>query len=288
MRFISPKVKQFSAWLIIVDNVVDLSMVRSYLPPTASEEWGHGQMIVTTQDTQSIPFNSPQTYHESLSKGMHPDDAVDLLREVSQISNQQQAEEVAEVLEYQPLALAAAAVYVQTIVSCGTPNYGWTKYLETLNSEEREAREEFFAKQNRAYPKTTNTAVRMAITRALESDKVLCEVFCLFSMCTSDSLPIEAAVDFVKFRNKQQKEEFIRAKILESTMITCLYDVDGTPTYLRVHNVVHEVLKSTVTSVLNRTDKAECFSVAVKIFSSLIEDNKKLLLVNERTYIKSN
>ena len=286
MRFISPKVKRFSAWLIIVDNVVDLSLVRSYLPPTASEEWGHGQVLITTQDTQPIPLNSPYTYHESLSKGMHPDDAVDLLREVSQISNQQQAEEVAEVLEYQPLALAAAAVYVQTIVSCGTPNYGWTKYLETLNSEEREAREDLFAKKNRAYPKTTATAIRIAITRALESDKVLCEVFCLFSMCTSDSLPIEAAVDFVKFRNKQQKEEFIRAKILESTMITCLYDVDGTPTYLRVHNVVHEVLKSTVTSVLNRTHKAEYFSVAVKIFSSLIEDNKKLLLASESTCIK--
>ena len=266
MRFISPKMKQFSAWLIIVDNVVDLSLVRSYLPPTASEEWGNGQVLVTTQDTLSIPFN-PFTYHESLSKGMHPDDAVDLLTEVSQISNQQQAEEVAEVLEYQPLALAAAAVYVQSIVRYGTPNYSWTKYLKTFNSEERDAREEFFAKQNRAYPKTTTTAIKMAITRALESDEVLWEVFCLISLCASDSLPIEAAVDFVKLRNKQQKEEFIRAKILESTMITCLYDVNGTPNYLRVHNVVHEVLKSTVTSVLNRTDKAECFSVAVKIFS---------------------
>ena len=108
----------------------------------------------------------------------------------------------------------------------------------------------------------------------------------MFSLCTSDSLPIEAAVDFVKFRNKQQKEEFIRAKILESTMITCLYDVDGTPTYLRVHNVVHEVLKSTVTSILNHTHKAEYFSVAVKIFSSLIEDNKKLLFASESTCIK--
>ena len=212
MRFIAPKVKQFSAWLIIVENVVHLSVVRSYLPPTASEEWRHGQMLVTTQDTQSIPFNSPHTYHESLSKGMHPDDVVDLLREVSQISNQQQAEEVAEVLEYQPLALAAAAVYVQTIVSYGTPNYGWTKYLETLNSEEREAREELFAKKNRAYPKTTATAIRVAITRALESDKVLCEVFCLFSLCTSDSLPIEAAVDFVKFRNKQKKKNLSELK----------------------------------------------------------------------------
>ena len=286
MRFISPKVKQFSAWLIIVDNVVDLSLVRSYLPPTASEEWGHGQVLITTQDTQSIPLNSPYTYHESLSKGMHPDDAVDLLREVSQISNQQQAEEVAKVLEYQPLALAAAAVYVQTVVSYGTPNYGWTKYLETLNSEEREAREELFAKKNRAYPKTTATAIRIAITRALESDKVLCEVFCLFSLCTSDSLPIEAAVDFVKFRNKQQKEEFIRAKILESTMITCLYDVDGSPTYLRVHNVVHELLESVVTSVMDLTGKAECFSVAVKIFQLLIKDNKAHLLASDQACTK--
>ena len=70
-------------------------------------------------------------------------------------------------------------------------------------------------------------------------------------------------------------------------MITCLYDADGTPTYLRVHNVVDEVLKSTVTLVMNRTHKAECFSVAVKIFSSLIEENKKLLLNSERAYIKS-
>ena len=284
MRFISPKVKQFSAWLIIVDNVVDLSLVRSYLPPTASEEWGHGQVLVATQDTQSMPFNAPHAYHGSVSKGMHPDDAADLLREVSQLSNQQQA----EALEYQPLALAAAAVYVQTIVSYGTSNYSWTKYLETFNSEERAAREKFFAKQNRAYPKVTTTAIKMAITRALESDEVLCEVFCLFSLCASESLPIETAVDFVKLRKKQQREEFIRAKLLESTMITCLYDADGTPTYLRVHNVVHELLKSTVLSAMNRAHKAECFSVAVKIFSSLIEDNKKLLLVNERTYIKSN
>ena len=105
----------------------------------------------------------------------------------------------------------------------------------------------------------------------------------MFSLCASDSLPIEAAVNFVKLRNKQLREEFIRAKILESTMITCFYDADGTPTYLRVHNVVHEVLKSTVASVMDRT---EYVSVAVKILSSLIEDNKKLLHASEGACIK--
>ena len=146
-----------------------------------------------------------------------------------------------------------------------------------MNSEEREAREEFFAKQNRAYPKTTNTAVKMAITRALKSDKVLCEVFCLFSLCASEFLPIEAAVDFVKFRTKHQTEELIRARILKSAMITCLYDKDDTPTYLRLHNVVHEVVNSAITSFLDLNNEAECFSVAVRIFHSLMEENRNLL-----------
>ena len=103
------KIKLFSDWLMIADNVVDLTLVRSDLPPTASEEWGHGQVLITTQDSSSIPSNAPHTYHESLSKGMQPDDAVDLLRQVSHISNQDKANKVAEVLEYQPLVLAAAA-----------------------------------------------------------------------------------------------------------------------------------------------------------------------------------
>ena len=128
------KTKQFSNWLIIVDNVVDLSSVRSDLPPSGSKELGHGQVLITTQDISSIPVNAPLTYHESLSKGMHPDDAVDLLRQVSQIQNQEQAEKVAEVLEYQPLALAAAAFYVRSARDNDSPNYSWGNYLNDLQT----------------------------------------------------------------------------------------------------------------------------------------------------------
>ena len=128
------KTKQFSNWLIIVDNVVDLSSVHSDLPPSGSKELGHGQVLITTQDISSIPVNAPLTYHESLSKGMHPDDAVDLLRQVSQIQNQEQAEKVAEVLEYQPLALAAAAFYVRSARDNDSPNYSWGNYLNDLQT----------------------------------------------------------------------------------------------------------------------------------------------------------
>ena len=123
------KTKQFSNWLMIVDNVVDLSSVRDDLPPNGRKELGHGQVLITTQDISSIPVNAPLTYHESLSKGMHLDEAVNLLRHVSKIQNQEEAEKVAEVLEYHPLALVAAAFYVQTVVVNGSPNYCWANYL---------------------------------------------------------------------------------------------------------------------------------------------------------------
>ena len=148
---IFPKFKQFSKWLIIADNVVDLSSVCKYLPQTACEEWGHGQVLITTQDTSAIPTNAPHTYHESLSAGMQPKEAAEVLKRVSQNSDDDQVETVAEILEYQPLALAAAAFYVQTVMSNGSPNYNWAKYKETLDFGQREVTEESLAQGSPAY-----------------------------------------------------------------------------------------------------------------------------------------
>ena len=190
-RLISPKMKQFSNWLIIADNVVDLRLVRADLPPTGSEDWGHGQVLITTQDSSTIPCNAPHTFHVSLSQGMQIDDAVELLKEVSQIKNLEKIEKVAEVLEYQPLALAAAAVYMQTVVSNGSPNYSWTSYLESFARGERESTEEPLSRQNSAYSTTMTTAIKMAVNRFAESDEVLHETFLFLSICASDYLPIE-------------------------------------------------------------------------------------------------
>ena len=243
LRFISPKIKQFSKWLIIADNVVDLSLVRSYLPQTASEEWGQGQVLITTQDSSAIPTNAPYTYHDSLSAGMQPEDAVNLLKRVAQISNDEQVQAVAEILEYQPLALAAAAYYVQTVASHGSPNYSWTNYMETLASGERETTEKCLANGNPAYPETMTEAIKMAVNSASDNDEVLRQTFLFLSLCDSESIPIEAAVNFVKARTSEQTEELIKAKILKSSLVTCLYSEDGIPDYLRVHNVIHEALK---------------------------------------------
>ena len=268
---IFPKFKHFSKWLIIADNVVNLSSVCKYLPQTASEEWGHGQVLITTQDTSAIPSNAPHTYHESLSAGMHPKEAAELLKQVSQNSDDDKVETVAEILEYQPLALAAAAFYVQTVMSNGSPNYNWAKYKETLDFGQREATEEPLAQGSPAYSKTMTTAIEMAINRILESDEILRQVFFFFSLCDSEPLPIEAAVNFVKARTSRQTEELIRAKILNSSLITCLYTEDGAPGYARVHKVVYEVLRKMPMLDADFTDKVECMSVAIHLFHSVTE-----------------
>ena len=285
-RVIYPKTKQFSNWLIIADNVVDLSLVCRDLPPTGSEEWGHGQVLITTQDSSSIPSNAPLTYHESLSKGMHPDDAVNLLRQVSQIQDQNQDEKVAEVLEYQPLALAAAAFYVQTIVGNGSPNYLWKDYLDALSQGKRELTEKLLADENRAYSKTTTTAIQMTIMRALEGDEVLREVFYLFSLCAPESLPMEVAVDFVKSRITGQSEELIKTKLFKASLLSCLQDKDGAYAFLRMHNISHEVLKSIITSKIDSTDRIQCISIVIRIFNCLMEKNRNLLHSSRQVFTK--
>ena len=280
-RLILPKMKKASKWLMIADNVVDLSLVRSNLPPTASEEWGHGQVLITTQDSSSIPFNAPGTFHESLDKGMKEDEAIELLKKNSQISNHKEVEKVAELLEYQPLALAAAAFYVQTVVSNGSPNYGWVNYLETMDDGKRQETEQPLAAENLAYSRSMTTAIKIAINRVSESDEILRQTFCFLSLCANDSLPIEAAVDFVKARTTGKADELIRAKILKSSLITSLKREHDAPCYLKLHNIVHEVLTTASMPDFLFSEKVQCISAAIKTLYSLIEAERKLLRESE-------
>ena len=270
---IFPQFRQFSKWLIIADNVVNLSLVYEYLPQTASEEWGHGQVLITTQDTSAIPTNAPHTYHESLSGGMQPGDAVELLNRVSEMSNSEKAKTVADALDYQPLSLAAAASYVHFVSRFST--YNWSKFLTTLADVEREVTEERLTQVNSAYPKKMTDVIQLAIDTTLKRDEVLRQAFLFFLLCDSEPVPIQAAVNFVNNRTSGQTDELITAKILNSSLIMRLYSEDGAPGYLRVHNVVHQVLRKM--SLMAVTEKHECLSVAVQVFHSLIESEQHRL-----------
>ncbi|CAH3174979.1 unnamed protein product, partial [Porites lobata] len=274
---IMPKTSKFTKWLIIVDNVIDLRLVRGLLSQTGSKEWGNGQVLITTQDSGTIPQNAPHTYHESLSKGMMRDEAVELLETVSQISDRELAENVAERLDCQPLALAAAAYYVQTVVNCGSLHYNWKAYLNDISTyDQRNQIETVLATESSAYAKTTTTAVEMALQRAVDVDKVLREAFSFLSLCANDDLPLEAVLKFVKFQVKDQPEELLKSKIVRCSLLL-VYSEEGNKqkTYLRLHKIVHEALKRNEMFNLKSRETDHNIAKAVKIFQSQLKGNNK-------------
>ena len=223
------KTKQFSNWLIIVDNVVDLSSVQGVLPPSGMKELGHGQVLITTQDISSIPVNAPLTYHESLSKGMHPDEAVNLLRHVSEIQNQEEAEKVAEVLEYHPLALVAAAFYVQTVVVNGSPNYCWANYLrmETL--------------RGLGFP----CHISLAVEELIRTDRLFKHLFTLLSLHAPEPLNEGAAINHVMNMEKcvdEVDEKQIRTSFRKCSLL--LYEQLSGGNVIRVHPIVLDAIKN--------------------------------------------
>ena len=275
-RLILPKTNNFTKWVIIADNVIDLRLVRNFLPQTGSKEWGHGQVLITTQDGDTIPQNAPHTYHESLSKGMRREEAVELLETISQISERVQAEDVAELVDFQPLALAAAAYYVQTVVSSGSSNYNWKEFLQDISTySQRKQTETVLAKESSAYNKTTLAAVEMAIQRAVDTDEVLRHTFSFLSLCANKDLPLETILKFVKAQVKDQPEVLMKAKIVRSSL-SLVYSEEGDErTSLRLHKVVHEVLKQGEIANLKSCESDHTMAEAVKILKSQLQENYK-------------
>ena len=273
-RLILLKVTKFTKWMIIADNVVDLRSVQGLLPQTGNKEWGHGQVLITTQDSTTISHDTPHTYHESLSKGMRLDEAVELLEKVSQISDREQAENVAELLDFQPLALAAAAFYVQTVISSGSSNYEWKAYLRDISTYvQRHEIETVLANENLAYAKTTMAAVEMAIERAVDTDKVLRHTFSFLSLCAHYDLPLEAVSKFVKAQTKDQPEGLIKAKIVRSSLLLVHSEKGDERRYIRLHKTVYEALIRG--EVLKLTsEEINCnLAEAGKVFKSLFQGN---------------
>ena len=284
-RLIRQNTNLFYSWLMVADNVEDLLLVRSFLPQTGCKDWGRGQVLITTQDASAIPTSAPHTYHELLSAGMRLDDALQLLKEVSQIVfSHELAEEILEVLEFKPLALAAAAFYVNTVVNHGSPNYTWKNYLEVCSRGERESTEKLLAMESEAYSKTMTTSMKMALKTFSDREEVLRQTFLLFSLIASDPLPIEVAVDFVRARTSGNTDELIRTKIIKSTLITCLYNEDRSSGYLKVPTTVYKILKETSTSSFSERVPSICH--AISAFHSLIESERGNLFQSPQVCVK--
>ena len=243
---IAAKIGCYTSWLMVVDNVTDLTFVRDHLPQSGTETWGRGQVLITTQDIMSIPLKRSFVNHISVSQGMNPNDATSLLAKLSGVFDNKQGKNVAQKLDYQPLALAGAAVFVRDIRQCkASKHFGWDEYLKMLEEGKRETTEYTLADTNPIYPKTMTTAIKLAVETQVKSEKVFEYLFKFLSLCAPQPLNVDIAVSYltnVLERVDKEDREHIHMRLRRCSLLLLEEEEDGCY-YIRVHQAVHDAMK---------------------------------------------
>ena len=199
---ISTKIELYSSWLLIVDNVTSMSHLDGNLPDSGNGQCAKGQLLITTQDTASIPPSGLFIQHIPVSKGMEPHEAGCLLEMLSGFNDPKMEKEVARVLDYQPLALASAATYVREVRNNKlTPNFSLDDFLKKLDKGKRRTTEAILSGCNPSYKKSMTATTTLAVKKTIATDKVLEHIFNFLSVCAPHPLSLEIVVNYLKQKN---------------------------------------------------------------------------------------
>ena len=247
-RLVSAKVQNYSSWLLIFDNANDLKSIRSYFP---DEDWGGcGHVLVTTQDSTNLPFADPFCRHVSLSQGMQANDALGLLRNICQFSCDDEEDEhsVLKALDYQPLAIASAALYVRYLRDAGgtstVPNsFTWKSYLKKLETGKRNLTEQVYERTSKSYPLSMTSAVSMALQKLVQNH-VFEHVVQFLALCAPAPVGLDMIVSFVTKQDPELDEDMTAAEISRCSLLMLLFSEDTSRTLIKAHQVVHDVFKS--------------------------------------------
>ncbi|XP_028413243.1 uncharacterized protein LOC114536091 [Dendronephthya gigantea] len=292
---ISSRIKNWKKWWIIVDNVENLELISPLLPLIGDEVWNNGQIILTTQNTNAIPSDGVSTKHNSISVGMRDQDCRQLLSLLSKTNdNNALLDEVAKKLDRQPLALAAAALYMRLVIeSC--PDFSWREYLDKIEKGKRKSTEERLRKTNSAaYPLTMTTAMRLAVEKCAEYDTILDYAFKLFSLISFEPLPLDLVVKFIQ----QQDEDIDTVDIILAIRQCSLFIYVGkSQKDIRLHRVVHETVKTfcllteseienlTKTGISNKAQNIRrIFHVVKTLYSFQNREDKIKLIPHLKTF----
>ena len=286
---VTTRIKNWKRWWVIVDNVEDLQNVSPLLPQIGDEVWNNGQILLTTQNRTSVPPDDSFNKHASLSLGMDNDECRKLLASLSRTDpNQLLLDEVAKKLDRQPLAMAAAAVYIsQTMESGCCSELSWREYLEKIETGKTKFAEEVLLQVNSAYSNTMSTAVLLAVEKCSESDIILNHVFFLFSLISFEPMPLDLIVQYV-----QQQDKELDAKDIRLAMKNCslLLHCGNEDCDIRLHHVTHEAVKlfhcwrQSEVQIFNETSVLNAKSVVITLSHFRNREDKNKLIPHLKAF----
>ena len=268
---VTTKIDLYTTWLLVVDNISSMSWIHAYLPERGNEQWSNGQVLITTQDVKSIPSTNSFVKHFSISRGMDVDDCCSLLAVLSGIADCEMGKEVAKTLDYQPLALASAATFVNQVrQNKATSNFHWADYLEKVQKGQRSTTEEFLEQSNLSYPVSMTSATTLAVKNAMLSDKIIDQTFALLSLCSSQPLSLDIVNSYIlKVDEQAADKESICMRIKRCSLV--LFEEDQDVAFIRVHQVVHDAIKNLVKEQSEKQKLNRTANAAVTSFCQFID-----------------
>ncbi|XP_044175409.1 uncharacterized protein LOC122958555 [Acropora millepora] len=275
------KVELYDSWLLLVDNVVSIPEMHAHLPDTGNSHWSKGQLLITSQDTTSIPPDNSFIKQMSVSKGMAPSDATSLLATISGIADDETAKKVAHALDYQPLALASAATFVKQLCnSKPSSNLGWGYFLEKLDEGQLKNTETFLLNTNASYPDSMTTAIALAVETSMSSDRVLKHAFNIISLCAPQPLNLDIVTNYIQkveensdmnTEGEFNDKDVIGLRIRKSSLL--LLEEDNGESYVRIHQVVRDVIQRLIKQHWE-TQRFEVVHVSILSLNQFIVDRK--------------
>ncbi|KAK2566204.1 hypothetical protein P5673_009670 [Acropora cervicornis] len=218
----------------------------------------------------------------SVSKGMAPSDATSLLATISGIADDETtAEEVANALDYQHLALASAATFVKQLCdSKPSSNLGWRDFLQKIDEGQLKNTQTFLSNTNASYPYSMTTAIALAVEKSMLSDRVLKHAFNIISLCAPQPLNLDIVTNYIQkveensdmnTEGEFNDKDVIGLRISKSSLL--LLEKDNGESYVRIHQVVRDVIQRLIKQHWE-TQRFEVVHVSILSLNQFIVDRK--------------
>lgn len=130
--------------------------------------------------------------------------------------------------------------------------------------------ETFLAEDNPSYQKTMSTAVKLAVQKAMESDKVIGPTFLFLSMCAPQPIHQDVVVTYIMIDTESEfrDEDMIRSRINRCSLF--LFEETKSGDYIWVHRVVNAIINAVI-EYCAETEKRKFVFRAVASFSNFID-----------------
>ena len=172
MRWLSTE----RGWLLVFDNADEPELLREYLPTSRAG----GKVLLTSK---APTFSAVGIREPFKVEKMAPDDAIEFLRERTGRDEPDAARELAEELDFLPLALEQAGAYIEVV------NASLAGYLASYRVRGLELLEKGGTSTN--YHASIATTWSLSIERVREESPASVELLIASTFLAPDSIPIE-------------------------------------------------------------------------------------------------